>query len=91
MSNPSTPKHVEIFTAGCPLCEPAIALVEKARCPECRVTVHDLTGSCETGSCLERARAFGVERLPAIVVDGEVAGCCQGGIDAPTLTEIVAA
>jgi hypothetical protein len=67
-------RQVEVFTAGCPLCEPAVQLVQELACPECDVTVHDLR---ESGA--ERAREYGVQRVPAVVVNGTLAPCCQGG------------
>lgn len=35
-------RQIEIFTAGCPVCEPAVALVKEMTCPDCEVTVHNL-------------------------------------------------
>lgn len=67
-------RKVEVFTAGCPLCEPAVQLVQELACPDCDVTVYDLR---ESGA--EQARQYGVQRVPAVVVDGTVAACCQGG------------
>lgn len=67
-------RHVEVFTADCPLCEPAVQLVQELACPDCEVTVHDLR---ESG--IQRARQYGVQRVPAVVVDGALAPCCQGG------------
>ncbi len=67
-------RQVEVFTAGCPLCEPVVQLVHELACPDCEVTVHDLRRS---GA--ERAQAYGVVRVPTVVIDGTVAACCQGG------------
>ncbi len=35
-------RHVEVFTAGCPVCAPAVQLVKETACPDCEVVVHDL-------------------------------------------------
>jgi hypothetical protein len=67
-------RQVEVFIAGCPLCEPAVQLVHELACPDCDVTVYDLR---DYG--VDRARQYGVQRVPAVVVDGTVAPCCQGG------------
>ncbi len=67
-------RQVEVFTAGCPLCEPAVQLVHELVCRDCEVTVYDLR---ESG--VDRARQYGVRRVPAVVVDGTVAACCQAG------------
>jgi thioredoxin family protein len=67
-------RQVEVFTAGCPLCEPVVQLVQELACPDCDVTVYDLR---ESG--VERARQHAVQRVPGVVVDGRLAPCCQGG------------
>ena len=67
-----TRRQVEVFTAGCPLCEPVAQLVEEMACPDCEVTVHDLRRS---GA--EQAARYGITTVPAVVVDGTVASCCR--------------
>ncbi len=83
------PANIEIFTAGCPLCTQATELVRKATCPACDIVVYDLAAGCATGSCLDKARAYGVKSLPAIVVDGQLAACCDRGLDAMSIEVIV--
>lgn len=70
---------IEIFTAGCPLCESPLALAKQVSCPGCHVIVHDLADGCETAECVAKARGYGVKTLPAVVVDGQLADCCTGG------------
>jgi hypothetical protein len=67
-------RNVEVFTAGCPVCEPAVQLVQELACPDCEVTVYDVRASG-----MEQARRYGITRLPTVVVDGTIAPCCQGG------------
>jgi glutaredoxin len=67
-------RRVEVFTADCPLCEPAVHLVQELACPDCEVTVYDLRKS---GA--ETAREYGVTRVPTVVVDGTIAACCRAG------------
>ncbi len=62
---------VEVFTAGCPLCEETVTLVQKLSCPSCEVTIHDLR---EAG--MEKARQYGVNSVPTVVVDGKILDCC---------------
>jgi glutaredoxin len=71
----STKRTVEIFTAGCPLCEEAVATVQRVACDSCDVTVYDLNEE----SAAQRAAALGVRSVPAVVVDGRLADCCRGG------------
>jgi hypothetical protein len=65
-------RHGEVFTAGCPICDPAVSLVRDLACPDCEVTVHDLR---ESG--VEQAAQYGIRAVPAVVVDGRLASCCE--------------
>lgn len=68
-----TKRHVEVFVAGCPVCEPTVGLVRELACPDCEVTVHDLR---DGGA--EAAARYGIASVPAVVVNGTLAPCCQG-------------
>ena len=35
-------RQVEVFSAGCPVCEPVVQLVHEMAGPDCEVTIHDL-------------------------------------------------
>lgn len=65
---------VEIFTAGCPLCDRAVQLVGEVAGAGHEVVVHDL-GRDERA--VERASSYGVRTVPAVVVDGSLVGCCR--------------
>lgn len=65
-------RQIEVFTAGCPVCEPAVALVREMACPDCEVTVYELS---KRGS--EKAAKYGIKTVPAVVVDGNLALCCD--------------
>jgi glutaredoxin len=64
---------VEIFSAGCPACESTIELVNKIACDNCEISILDMNDS----SNAKRAKSLGVERVPAVVVNGKLADCCQ--------------
>ena len=73
---------VEVFTAGCSLCDEAVTLVDELACDDCDVLVLDM----QSPEGQEKAKAYGVTRVPAVAVDGVLADCCAGGaIDAATL------
>ena len=75
-------QKVEVFTAGCPACDDAVSLVKSLACDSCEVEVLDMKES----SVSERAKGYGVRSVPAIVIDGKLAGCGSGrGPDADTL------
>lgn len=72
-------RKIEVFVAGCPLCEPVVKLVQRLACSSCEVQVYDLREGCATGECRDLARSYGVHRVPAVVIDGKLADCCQSG------------
>jgi len=71
-------KQVEIFSAGCAVCEDTVALVNEVAAPSTRITVLDM----RRPEVADRARALGIKSVPAVVIDGKLAGCCAGrGVD----------
>ncbi len=67
-------RHIEIFSAGCPICDDTIVLVNRLSCPSCAVTIRDLKDQ----SVATRAKELGIRTIPAVVIDGQVASCCTG-------------
>jgi len=73
---------IEIFSAGCPLCHDAVELVNKIAREDCDIHVLDMTVEV----IANRAKSLGIQSVPTIVIDGEVAECCMGkGPDEATL------
>jgi len=68
---------VEVFTAGCPLCDETVKLVKELVCPNCELQVYDLREGCVTNEYRERVAQYGINRVPAVVVNGKLAECCQ--------------
>jgi glutaredoxin 3 len=78
----ATKRTVEVFTAGCPVCDEAVNLVRQIACPSCEVTVLDMNEPAVSS----RAKSLGIRSVPAVVIDGKLAGCCTGrGPDEATL------
>lgn len=77
-------RKVEVFTAGCPLCDPAVKLVKEVACEGCEVTVYNIKDDAQAA---ERAQALGVRRVPMVLIDGKPAECCtsSGAITAEGL------
>lgn len=68
-------KHnIEIFSAGCAICNETIELVKEVAGPGREVQVHDM----HQQEVARRAKEQGVRSLPAVVVNGKLAGCCSG-------------
>jgi glutaredoxin len=79
MSMSGKKKRVEVFIAGCPVCDEAVRLVKELACEDCEVIVYNLNEPCESGECLEKVKSYGVTRVPAVAVDGRLAECCEVG------------
>lgn len=70
-------RRVDVFTAGCPLCQDAVRLVTSLACPGCEVQVYDLREGCATNECREKAARYGVTAVPAVAVNGILLDCCR--------------
>lgn len=68
---------VEVFTAGCPICEKTVKLVRSLIGPSCELQVYDLREGCATNECREKATSYGITAVPAIAVNGVVLDCCR--------------
>ncbi len=67
-------RKIEVFSAGCPVCDEAIEMVRLNACPSCEVTILDMKDS----EVAKRAKELGVRSMPAVAIDGKLAGCCAG-------------
>lgn len=67
-------RKIEIFTAGCACCDDTVQLVQSIACPSCEVEVLDM----KKAEVEARAKRLGVRSVPAVAVDGTLAGCCAG-------------
>lgn len=67
-------RKIEIFSAGCPVCGEAVRMVRENACPSCEVTVLDM----KDPEVARRAEELGVRSVPAVAIDGKLAGCCAG-------------
>ena len=75
-------RRVEVFTAGCSLCQDTVDLVNRIACSSCDVDVLDM----QDDEVARRARSLGVRSVPAVAIDGVLAECCAGrGPDEETL------
>lgn len=67
-------RKVEIFSAGCPACDETVKLVKSIACPSCDVAVLDM----HDPNVASRAKSLGVQSVPAVVINGNLADCCSG-------------
>ena len=75
-------RKIEIFSAGCPACDETVQTVNDIACPSCEVQVLDM----HREDVAAQAKEYGIKSVPAVIIDGKLAGCCAGrGIDEATL------
>jgi glutaredoxin len=67
-------RKIEVFSAGCAVCEVTIALINSIACPSCEVEILDMHKS----DVAKKAKRYGIRSVPAVVVDGKLADCCAG-------------
>jgi hypothetical protein len=71
-------RGVQIFSAGCPLCDETVETIRRLACPSCDVTIQDVRAP----AVATLAKSLGIASVPAVVIDGELANCCKGrGLD----------
>jgi len=68
---------VEVFTAGCPICDDAVRLVQSLMCPSCDLQIYDLREGCATNECREKAKRYGITAVPVVAVNGVSLDCCR--------------
>ena len=68
-------RTIEVFSAGCACCNEAIQAVRDASCASCDVQVLNM----QDPKVAARAKQLGIHRVPAVVIDGQLADCCATG------------
>ena len=66
-------KKIEVFSAGCSACKETIEMVKRLAGKH-EVVVHDMYKS----EVATKAKSYGIRSVPAVVIDGKLAGCCAG-------------
>ena len=75
-------RRIEVFSAGCAVCEETVQLVRSLACSSCEIEVHDM----HKPEVAAKAKGYGIKSVPAVVINVELAGCCSGrGVDVATL------
>lgn len=71
-------RKIEIFSAGCAICDEAVERVRKLACSSCEVTVLDMRSI----DIVKRAKALDVRSVPAVAINDKLVDCCTGrGVD----------
>ncbi len=78
----SKKRVIEVFSAGCPVCEETIEMINRIACPSCDIKILDMKDT----KVAKRAKELRIGSVPAVVIDGKLADCCSGhGPDEATL------
>ncbi len=58
----SDKRLIEVFSAGCPACDPIVEMVRRLACPSCDISVLDM----HDPQVAVRAKELGVSSVPAV-------------------------
>ena len=70
----ATTRKIEVFSAGCAVCEDTIMLINRIACPSFEVVILDM----HKPEVSKKAKRYGIRSVPAVAVDGKLADCCAG-------------
>lgn len=65
-------RKIEVFTSGCPNCEPVVGVVKSLADDSCEIIVYNLSEPCDTKVCLEKVKEYKITSLPAVAVNGQL-------------------
>jgi len=51
-------------------------MIKELACDQCEVTTYDLVKQCYDKTCLAKMKAYGIQKIPAVAVDGKLLDCC---------------
>ena len=70
----ATTRKIEVFSAGCAVCEETIEMVVNAAGSSCEIIVQDMKDT----RIAEHAKSLGIHSVPAVVIDGRLVGSGRG-------------
>ena len=75
-------RKIEIYSAGCHVCNETIEIVKSMACDSCDIEVLDMHDK----KIAKNAEILSIQSLPTVVVKGRIVGCCKNrGIDLDSL------
>jgi glutaredoxin 3 len=78
----ATKRKIEVFSAGCALCNEVIDVTRREAASSSDVIVRNMMDA----RVLKRAEELGIRSVPAVVIDGKLACCSAGrGVDIQVL------
>jgi len=67
-----TTRKIEVFSAGCAVCEDTVVLINRIACPSCEVEILDM----HRPDVAKKAKRYGIRSVPAVAVNGTLVDCC---------------
>ena len=78
----TTKRQIEIYSAGCPVCQETIDLVNRIACSSCEISVLDMNDK----TIANRTKELGIKSVPSMTINGKLVDCCSSrGVDEETL------
>ncbi len=68
---------VEVFTAGCEFCSSVETQVREVVTDKHEVVVYNLNDESSSSEYIETAKNYGINSMPAVVVNGKLYRCCS--------------
>jgi glutaredoxin len=65
-------QKIEVFSAGCAACQDTVEMVQRIAGATQTVDVLDM----HRPDVAAKAKQYGVQRVPSVVIDGRLASCC---------------
>lgn len=73
-------RQVEVFTANCPVCDPVVQMVQELAFDQGEITIYDMVKQDKDKPFLNKLSEYGVNRLPAVAVNGKLLDCCRNKV-----------
>ncbi|GBC70136.1 hypothetical protein HRbin01_01844 [archaeon HR01] len=64
------PHHIELFSAGCPLCRRVEDMLLLGKCAGCKLEIYDLSRDYQTA--LPKIDNYRIKAVPTVVIDGRI-------------------
>jgi glutaredoxin 3 len=65
-------QKIEVFSAGCAVCQETVEMVRRIAGTSHTVEVLDM----QRADVAAKAKQYGVQRVPSVAIDGQLASCC---------------
>jgi glutaredoxin 3 len=66
-------QKIEVFSAGCAVCQETVEMVWRIAGTSHTIEVLDM----QRAHVVAKAKQYGVQRVPSVVIDGHLASCCR--------------